>query len=126
MFYVTAWENYASVYRKEPMEYTPGRVFGGGGHTPVTPVPGAPVVRIGRTNPINSWTDVVGHGAVIAIDPRTGQPKWKLDQFDVSDSGILTTGSDLLFTGLFVLFINLSPRFSFARNHRAEPVARYS
>ena len=99
LFYVTAWENYASVYRKEPMDYIPGRVFGGGGHTPVTPVPGAPVVRIGRTNPINSWTDVVGHGAVIAIDPRTGQHKWKFDQFDVSDSGILTTGGDLLFTG---------------------------
>jgi alcohol dehydrogenase (cytochrome c) len=56
-------------------------------------------VRIGRTNPINSWTDAVGHGAVIAIDPRTGQHKWKFDQFDVSDSGILTTGGDLLFTG---------------------------
>jgi alcohol dehydrogenase (cytochrome c) len=81
------------------MEYIPGRVFGGGGHTPLTPVPGAPVVRIGRTNPINSWTDAVGHGAVIAIDPRTGQHKWKFDQFDVSDSGILTTGGDLLFTG---------------------------
>jgi alcohol dehydrogenase (cytochrome c) len=99
LFYVTAWENYASVYRREAMEYIPGRVFGGGGHTPVTPVPGAPVVRIGRTNPINSWTDAVGHGAVIAIDPRTGQHKWKFDQFDVSDSGILTTGGDLLFTG---------------------------
>jgi alcohol dehydrogenase (cytochrome c) len=99
LFYVTAWENYASVYRREAMEYIPGRVFGGGGHTPLTPVPGAPVVRIGRTNPINSWTDAVGHGAVIAIDPRTGQHKWKFDQFDVSDSGILTTGGDLLFTG---------------------------
>jgi alcohol dehydrogenase (cytochrome c) len=99
LFYVTAWENYASVYRREQMEYLPGRVFGGGGHTPLTPVPGAPVVRIGRTNPINNWTDAVGHGAVIAIDPRTGQHKWKFDQFDVSDSGILTTGGDLLFTG---------------------------
>ena len=99
LFYVTAWENYASIYRREAMEYIPGRVFGGGGHTPLTPVPGAPVVRIGRTNPINSWTDAVGHGAVIAIDPRTGQHKWTFDQFDVSDSGILTTGGDLLFTG---------------------------
>ena len=99
LFYVTAWENYGSIYRKEKMEYVPGRVFGGGGHTPVTPVPGAPVVRIGRTNPINTWTDAVGHGAVMAIDPRTGAQKWKFDQYDVSDSGILTTGGDLLFTG---------------------------
>ena len=26
------------------------------------PVPGAPGVRIGRTTPINNWTDAVGHG----------------------------------------------------------------
>ena len=36
---------------------------------------------------------------MIAIDPRTGQQKWKFDQFDVTDSGILTTATDLLFTG---------------------------
>ena len=33
------------------------------------------------------------------MDPRTRQPRWKFDQFDVSDSGMLTTASDLLFTG---------------------------
>jgi outer membrane protein assembly factor BamB len=76
-----------------------GRNFAGGGFTVLTPVPGAPAVRIGRTSPINNWTDAVGHGAVIAIDPRTGQHKWKFDQFDVTDSGILTTATDLLFTG---------------------------
>ena len=65
----------------------------------LTPVPGAPGVGIGRRSPINNWTDAVGHGAVIAIDPRTGEQKWKFDQFDVTDSGILTTASDLLFTG---------------------------
>ena len=65
----------------------------------LTPVPGAPAVRIGRTTPINNWTDAVGHGAVMAIDPNTGQTKWKFDQFDVTDSGILTTATDLLFTG---------------------------
>jgi len=26
-----------------------------------------------RRSPINDWTDAVGHGTVIAIDPRTGQ-----------------------------------------------------
>ena len=49
--------------------------------------------------PINTWTDVVGHGAVIAIDPRTSQPKWKFQMYDVTDGGILTTAGDLLFTG---------------------------
>lgn len=65
----------------------------------LTPAPGAPGVGIGRTNPVNNWTDEVGHGAVIAMDPLTQQPRWRYDQFDVSDSGMLTTASDLLFTG---------------------------
>jgi alcohol dehydrogenase (cytochrome c) len=52
-----------------------------------------------RRYPINDWTDAVGHGAVIAIDPKTGQPKWKFQMYDVTDGGILTTAGDVLFTG---------------------------
>ena len=54
----------------------------------------APGIGIGRRKPINNWTDAVGNGAVVAIDPRTGQHKWEFKQYDVSDSGILTTASD--------------------------------
>jgi alcohol dehydrogenase (cytochrome c) len=99
LFYFSAWENYATIYRKETAVYQPGRNFSGGGFTVLTPVPGAPGIGIGRRGPINNWTDEVGHGAVIALDPRSGEQKWKFDQFDVTDSGILTTASDLLFTG---------------------------
>jgi alcohol dehydrogenase (cytochrome c) len=99
LMYVSAWEGYASIFRKEAAEYIPGRNFAGGGSTPLTPVPGAPGVRIGRATPINNWTDAVGHGTVMAIDPLTGQKKWAFEQYDVTDSGILTTASDLLFTG---------------------------
>jgi alcohol dehydrogenase (cytochrome c) len=99
LMYVSAWEGYASIFRKEPAEYVPGRSFAGGGSTPLTPVPGAPGVRIGRTTPINNWTDAVGHGTVLALDPQTGERKWSFAQFDVTDSGILTTATDLLFTG---------------------------
>jgi alcohol dehydrogenase (cytochrome c) len=99
LFYFSAWEDYATIYRPEEQEYEPGRLFLGGGFDVLTPVPGAPTVGIGRTSPINNWTDAVGHGALIAMDPRTSQPRWKFEQFDVSDSGMLTTASDLLFTG---------------------------
>ncbi|MSO46125.1 MAG: PQQ-dependent dehydrogenase, methanol/ethanol family [Acidobacteria bacterium] len=99
LFYFSAWENYATIYRKEKAEYQPGRNFSGGGFTVLTPVPGAPGVSIGRRSPINNWTDEVGRGAVMALDPSTGQPKWKFEQFDVTDAGMLTTASDLLFTG---------------------------
>jgi alcohol dehydrogenase (cytochrome c) len=36
---------------------------------------------------------------VIAIDASTGERKWKYAMTDVTDSGILTTASDVLFTG---------------------------
>jgi alcohol dehydrogenase (cytochrome c) len=99
LFYVSAWEGYATIYRKETSVYQPGRNFSGGGFTVLTPVPGAPAIGVGRRSPINNWTDAVGHGSVLALDPRSGETRWKFEQFDVSDSGILTTGSDLLFTG---------------------------
>ena len=35
----------------------------------------------------------------MALDIRTGKTKWKFDMTDVTDSGILTTATDLLFTG---------------------------
>jgi alcohol dehydrogenase (cytochrome c) len=99
LLYISAWEGYASIFRQEHSEYVPGRNFLGGGGTPFAEVPGAPGVRVGRTTPINTWTDAAGNGAVIAIDPHTGQRKWTFKHFDVTDSGILTTASDLLFTG---------------------------
>ena len=99
LFYVSAWENYASIFRRENVAYEPGRRFVGGANQTVTPTPDAPGIGIGRRGPINNWTDAVGNGAVLAIDPHTGQQKWKFVQYDVSDSGILTTGGDLLFTG---------------------------
>ena len=40
-----------------------------------------------------------GYGAVQAIDPKTGEQKWEYKMTDVTDSGILTTASDLLFSG---------------------------
>ena len=95
-FYIPAWENYASIYAPSPVQYKEGTVFTGGGPQNLQPVPGAQ----GRTRgPINSWTDAAGHGAIIALDPATGQQKWKFTMTDVTDSGILTTASDLLFTG---------------------------
>jgi len=99
LFYLSAWENYATIYRKEAATYEPGKPFYGGGFTVLAPTPGAPTAGIGRKGPINNWTNEVGHGTVMAIDPLTGQAKWKFQQFDVTDGGMLATATDLLFTG---------------------------
>ena len=99
LFYFSAWQDYATIYRAEEAEYQPGRAFLGGGFSVLAPAPGAPTIGIGRTNPINNWTNEVGHASLKAMDPQTGEAVWSYDQFDVSDSGMLTTASDLLFTG---------------------------
>ena len=97
MFYVPSWENNASMFEAQEMEYQPGQVFLGG--TPGNPRPGAPQLPNLQRGPINDWTEAAGTGAVIAIDPATGDTKWKYEMTDVTTSGILTTATDVLFTG---------------------------
>ena len=99
LFYFSAWQDYATIYKAIEQEYEPGSAFLGGGFTVRAPVRGAPTVTIGRYSPINNWTDEVGFGSLKAIDPDSGEAVWEYDQFDVSDSGMLTTRSNLLFTG---------------------------
>lgn len=97
LFYLSAWENYGHIFAPQAVEYVPGRVFVGG--WPQGPVPGVTNIPGIRRGPINNWTESAGSGAVIAIDPRTGEQRWRFPTTDVSSSGILTTATDLLFTG---------------------------
>jgi alcohol dehydrogenase (cytochrome c) len=97
LFYVSAWENYGSVFRPEETEYIEGVRYVGG--VPASPLPGVANLPGIRRGPINTWTEALGNGAVIALDPKTGEPRWRFPTTDVSSSGILTTATDLLFTG---------------------------
>jgi len=99
LFYLSAWENYATIFGGVPVQYERGQSFGGGTNRPVVAVPGAPAVPTLRRGPINTWTEAAASGAVIALDPRTGEQRWTFKMTDVTDSGILTTASDILFTG---------------------------
>src|SRR6202049_2886375 len=90
LFYIPTWAGYFSVYSKFEAEYVEGRNYAGG--TPKSPVP------IVRDTP-NLRKDEEGHGAIRAIDPKTGERKWEFKMSDVTDAGILTTASDLLFSG---------------------------
>jgi alcohol dehydrogenase (cytochrome c) len=36
---------------------------------------------------------------VLALDPRTGEKKWEFKMTDITDAGVLTTATDLLFSG---------------------------
>jgi outer membrane protein assembly factor BamB len=41
----------------------------------------------------------LGNGATVAIDPHTGKRAWTFTQYDFTDAAVLTTATDLLFTG---------------------------
>ena len=99
MMYIPAWESYASVFDAQPQEYAPGRPFVGGRPRTAQPVPDAPTVPGLTRGPVNTWTAAAGSGAVVALDALTGEQRWKFEMTDVTSSGILTTASDLLFTG---------------------------
>ena len=94
LFYIPVWENYGSVFDSQPQEYVEGRIFLGG-----RPLPAAQTATGTTRGPINTWTDEAGTGAILAIDALTGEQRWKFEMTDVITSGILTTASDLLFTG---------------------------
>jgi alcohol dehydrogenase (cytochrome c) len=91
LFYIPTWDNYYSIYVKEKVEFAEGRLFTG-------PLPKSPVPLI-RPPQIVNRAEEDGYGAIRAFDPLTGERKWEYKFSDVTDSGILTTASDLLFVG---------------------------
>jgi len=90
LFYIPTWGDYSSIYVKNDQEYEEGRNYGGG--RPRSPV------NLARP-PLNTRKDGEGFGAIRAMDPQTGERKWEFKMADVTDAGILTTDSDLLFSG---------------------------
>jgi alcohol dehydrogenase (cytochrome c) len=91
LFYVGAWNEAYALPSEYPVEFVEGRGYTGG--SPSTPMPNI------RRPPVNYWTEAAGHGEIKAIDPRTGDFKWIFKMHDVTDAGVLTTASDVLFAG---------------------------
>jgi alcohol dehydrogenase (cytochrome c) len=92
LFYVSAWQDYYATFIEGSGDFVAGRYYMGGSFR-------SPIPTVAKRVPVNSWTEEGGHGEVMAIDPQTGDRKWTFPMHDVTDSGILTTASDLLFTG---------------------------
>jgi alcohol dehydrogenase (cytochrome c) len=91
LFYVTAWEDYHTNYFTWDQEYEAGKSYTGGGAR--GPIPSL------RREPFLKWGPEWGYGVVRALNPATGEKVWDYKMRDVSDGGILTTASDLLFAG---------------------------
>jgi alcohol dehydrogenase (cytochrome c) len=98
LFYLSAWDNYSAISRKADVPpWEPGKK-----HTGRAPAPsggrGGRGGAGGRSDPAFR-TEAEGYGAVRALDPKTGEKKWDFKMVDYTESGILTTASDLLFSG---------------------------
>jgi alcohol dehydrogenase (cytochrome c) len=99
LFYVGVWEDVGGVFTPQQADYRPGASFMGGSFRAVRPTPESAVSpNIGRP-PINTWTDAMSHGAIIALDPATGDRRWTFPMYDLTESGVMSTASDLVFTG---------------------------
>ena len=101
LFYLTTSENTAS--RMKPVDKEPDLKVGqtriGGSFTPVNRAPNPGVGGGIRGVVFTNGTETNGTGTVTAIDPRTGTTKWRFHMTNVSNSGLLTTATDLLFSG---------------------------
>ena len=91
LFYVTTWDDYHTKYFSWDQTYEAGKSFSGG-----TAYGGFPAIK---RDPFITWDPNWGYGAVRALNPATGEKVWDYKFRDVSDAGILTTASDVLFSG---------------------------
>jgi alcohol dehydrogenase (cytochrome c) len=99
LFYVNVWENTHHVFARvdeEPKEegarYVAGRL--------TTNYPGFGIAAGMRAaQRPNLRMEEENYGTVRAFDPQTGKWKWEYKMSDLTDAGVLTTASDVLFTG---------------------------
>jgi alcohol dehydrogenase (cytochrome c) len=91
LFYLTAWDDYSGVYYSWNQEYEQGKWYAGGSVRAELPS----IVR----QEVRTRGPESGYGAIRAMSPVTGERVWEYRMSDVSDSGLLTTATDLLFSG---------------------------
>ncbi len=98
LFYVNVWENTSTIFAEADQTYVAGQGYRAGR---LRSAYSSPMVGAGmraQQQP-NVRTEAENYGTVRAFDPQTGTWKWQYKQTDLTDAGILTTASDVLFTG---------------------------
>jgi alcohol dehydrogenase (cytochrome c) len=92
LFYIPSWMDTYSTYVKRPVEYVEGQRFTGA----------LPVMSVRMLQPgplVNRRLPEEGYGAIQAFDPKTGERRWAFNMSDMTESGVLSTASDLVFAG---------------------------
>ena len=90
LFYLSVWADYYSVYQEGDADYVAGRRFNGGNiRQPL------PFNRNGTLLP----NEAQGYGALMALNPKTGEKVWQVKFADLTEGGVLSTAGDVVFTG---------------------------
>ncbi len=98
LFYVNVWENTHHIFARTDQPYTEGASYTQGRLTTNYPGRGIAAGMRAQQRP-NLRMEEENFGTVRAFDPQTGKWKWEYKMSDLTDAGILTTASDVLFTG---------------------------
>jgi alcohol dehydrogenase (cytochrome c) len=102
LFYISTWDNYGGPSGKGEIQvWKEGGKYSGNVRRPAAAPAGGRGGggRAGRGSAVGYRTEEEGYGAIRAIDPQTGNKKWDFKMVDYTESGVLTTASDLLFAG---------------------------
>ena len=91
LFYIPSWMDTHSINTSREEEYREGNQYTAGGATHEMSALRAPANN--RRSQDSGW------GAIQAVDPATGDVKWQFKMVDVTDSGVLSTASDVVFAG---------------------------
>jgi hypothetical protein len=113
-----AWVDSSSVFVKLPGEYHEGRDYSGGTARSSVPFNWSPAPNLRK--------EEEGYGAVRALDPQTGERTWDFKMTDVTEAGILTTASDLLFSAGGAMAISTLWMPAAARCYGRRPSVRQS
>jgi alcohol dehydrogenase (cytochrome c) len=93
LFYVSKWDNYSNYSPKsDPGPWVRNKRYEGAA-SPVA------ALHESRAVPPVYRTEAEGYGAVQALDPQTGEKKWDFRMVNYTESGVLSTASDLVFSG---------------------------
>ncbi len=98
LFYVNVWENTHHIFARADQEYKEGSNYTAGRLSTNYPGRGIGAGMRAAQRP-NLRKEEENFGTVRAFDPHTGAWRWEYKQTDLTDAGILTTATDLLFTG---------------------------
>jgi alcohol dehydrogenase (cytochrome c) len=98
LFYVNVWENTHHIFARADQQYQEGSNYTAGRLSTNYPGRGVGAGMRAVQRP-NLRKEEENFGTVRAFDPQTGKWRWEYKQADLTDAGILTTATDLLFTG---------------------------